>query len=511
MNIITNQKEVHERYAPYLTDESRSEPGNVASIAFPESTDDVVALVKKVATENGTITVSGGRTGIVGGAVPSEGSLLLSLERLTTPFRIGYDAGWFIRCGAGTLLADIRAYLHGMHYDYPDASRTAAGELFFPVNPTEMSASIGGVVANNASGARSFGFGPVRSWVKRITVVLADGTVHSLKRGELCGENGVITFLDRYRIPLADIPLPAVKNTLGYPLRADMDLIDLFIGSEGTLGIITEVDLGLIMCPQIIVGQILFLASFEQVMACVRQLRNHAVATPVAMEYFDRHALDLIREKRAADGAGSAIVALPNDIRYALYLENFCSNDDELGAVYEAYEAVAADLGISLDETWAGFDEQTLEAMRIFRHAVPEMINQRIGQRKARDSRIRKLSTDMAVPLDRFEEMYNEYVQALEAAGIAYVVFGHIGDGNVHVNALPVSGEDVEKAHFLFQQFAHQAVAYGGSVSAEHGIGRLKKKLLCIQYAEASISAMRRVKEVLDPEWIMNPGVLFIR
>jgi D-lactate dehydrogenase (cytochrome) len=140
---------------------------------------------------------------------------------------------------------------------------------------------------------------------------------------------------------------------------------------------------------------------------------------------------------------------------------------------------------------------------------VPETVNDIIGRRKKDIPGLHKIATDAAVPEGRLREFLLAARSVIEKEGVEYVVFGHIGDNHLHINILPNSSEEMEKAEDLFLRISEESVRLGGTVSAEHGIGRLKKHLLRIQFSEDELKAMKAVKDALDPEWVLNPGVMF--
>ena len=177
--------------------------------------------------------------------------------------------------------------------------------------------------------------------------------------------------------------------------------------------------------------------------------------------------------------------------------------------IYARLEEILLDRDIPEDFTWAGFDSSDLEAMKAFRHALPERINSIIGHRKLNIPDLTKVGTDMAVPIGALAEMHDEYRQRLEEAHIEYCIFGHIGNSHLHVNILPRSMDELETAYALYTDFARRAVALGGSVAGEHGIGRLKKKFMDIQYNRQELELMKEVKRFFDPEGTLNPGVLY--
>jgi D-lactate dehydrogenase (cytochrome) len=203
------------------------------------------------------------------------------------------------------------------------------------------------------------------------------------------------------------------------------------------------------------------------------------------------------------------VARLPEDAAAAVYVEIGFKDEPELDAIYDALREAAAHAGLDPAHSWAGFTDKDLEEMKRLRHAVPETVNSIIGQRKARVPELHKVGTDMSVPLDGLPEMMGFYRRLLGAAGLEFVIFGHIGDGHVHVNILPRTAGELEQAEDLYMDFAREAVRLGGSVAAEHGIGRIKRKFLPIQFADEDVAAMRAVKAAFDPAGTLNPGVLF--
>ncbi|MHC4592314.1 MAG: FAD-binding oxidoreductase [Planctomycetota bacterium] len=291
------------------------------------------------------------------------------------------------------------------------------------------------------------------------------------------------------RVP--DLPIPQTKHTGGYYLKSDMDAVDLFIGSEGTLGIVVEAELGLTERPanrlfltQFVPGQE---AAVELVMAC----RHRNNLSPLALECIGPRAMALLRGMGRETPAYLEVARLPDDAAAAVYMEFAFCKEAELDAIYAALKEVLGEVGLDPARSWAGFTQKDMEEMKRLRHAVPETVNAIIGQRRARVAELHKLSTDMAVPVESLRAMMGFYHQRLEESGLEFVVFGHIGDGHVHVNILPKTAAEVEQAEELYMEFAREAVRQGGSVAAEHGIGRIKKEFLPIQFSESDSSANR--------------------
>ncbi len=493
-----------DNHADYLRDESRLS-GTAEFIAFPGTEEDVRAVVASVAESGGSLTVQGARTGIAGGAVP-KGGLVLNLSRLNKIGHCDVESG-LLNVQAGALLTEVRAAAEAQH-------------LFFPPDPTETSASIGGMIATNASGALSFYYGPTRKWVESLRVVLADGSLLVLRRGEsrVAGHAFSVTTEEGQLISgrLPGIRMPRVKSAAGYYVAPEMDLIDLFMGMEGTLGIITEAQLRVIPRPAAVAGLTLFLPSTEAALSYVRLARGEGVAgqaglvtRPVAIEYFNHDTLSLLRRMKQEGKVTGAIPALLARYHTAVYLE--FHGDAEAGveaAAMAAIEAATA-VGGNDEDTWYAASARDLEAQKAFRHAVPESVNLLISERRRGEPGITKLGTDMSVPDAALEEVMALYQDGLAASGLESVIFGHIGNNHVHVNILPRTLAEYDCGKALYQTWAQRVVELGGSVSAEHGIGRLKAALLALMVGAEGMAQMRELKRLFDPGLRLNPGVLF--
>lgn len=466
-----------ETYSDYLHDESRR-TGQAETIAFPRSTDEVREALAIAAQNRWPVTVQGGRTGITGGCVP-DGGLILNLSRMNAIGNVERDR---MTVQPGATLADIRATLKN-------------SGLFFPSDLTETTASIGGMVANNASGARSFHYGSVRNWIQALEVVLPNGETVRLERG-VHKADGLTFQLGSLAGTLPALPHPAVKNAAGYFIRPDMDLVDLFIGAEGTLGIVTEITLNLLPQPETINGLTAFFASEDEALAFVRFLRT---VEPTAIEFFDVHALALLRRMKSENAAFSDLPELDLAFHTALYFE-FES---------EVPEAVVEKAAAALD-CWLAEGKREIETLKNFRHAIPEAVNLLIGERKQTIPELTKLGTDMSVPDSELENVMRIYRDGLADAGLEYVIFGHIGNNHVHVNILPRSMAEYETGKALYRDWARHVVAMGGSVSAEHGIGKIKTEFLELMYGDEGIRKMQQLKQLLDPSGLLNRGNLFL-
>ncbi len=486
-------------FAEYIRDESRRS-GHATAIALPRNEDEIRHALAVARQHGWPVTPQGARTGIAAGAVP-EGGLVLNLSRMT---RIGaVQPDHRVTVEPGVVLTDLQAALHEK-------------SLFFPPDPTERSASLGGMLACNASGALSYLYGPTRRWVRSLRVVLADGDTLHLERGmKASGRHLEVTTGSGRRI-VAELPslaMPAVKSAAGYSIQPDMDLMDLFIGMEGTLGILVQAELQTLPLPACMNALTAFFPDEAGALRFVRFLRDPAGAPlpcpPAAIEFFDARALDLLRQAKAGNPAFAKLPALAPHFHTAIYVE-FHGRDP--AAVEESVMQVAEHLqasGAREDDTWFAGSAREIEAMKDFRHATPEAVNLLIDQRKKQHPALTKLGTDMSVPDAALERVMALYHQGLAGAGLEYVIFGHIGNNHVHVNILPRDMDDYDRGKSLYQEWARAVVAMGGSVSAEHGIGKIKPPLLLLMYGADGIAAMRQLKKVFDPEGRLNPGTLF--
>lgn len=507
-------RDVAREFPDFLRDESRL-LGNADAIAFPETKEEVVDLLLEARDGARSITVQGARTGIVGGAVP-QGGLVVNLSHMRR--FLGLDRRgdhWSVAVEPGVLIAELNAALHsrllpteGWTAACRDELRvfSLAPEQFLPPDPTEKTASVGGAVACNSSGARSFAYGPMRRFVRSLTVALADGQVIALHRGrdrargrsfELAGREG----------SLPSYVLPAVKNAAGYYAVDDMDLVDLFVGSEGTLGIVVEVELDLEPMPPFAWGVTAFLPTEAQALRFVRSVRERPPPDrAAALELFGPSALAILaaHQQNFAGLPGGA-----DSTHCAVYVEYHGQSEDELETRLEAMGGMLEASGGNESRTWIATEPAELLRLQDFRHAVPEAVNRLIDERKRTHPAITKLSTDMAVPDASLEDSFGMYHRGLDRLGGQHVIFGHVGDNHVHVNLLPRDAREYEAGKELCAEWAREVIAMGGSISAEHGVGKLKRDLLRSMYGERGIEEMRAVKHVLDPQGLLGRGNLF--
>lgn len=432
-------------------------------VVAPASPEEMAATLRRAAGLGVAVTPSGAGTGITGGRCP-QGGWLVSTERLR---RLEVARGRAV-AGAGVLLRDLQAA----------AART--GQFYAP-DPTEWTASLGGSIATNASGSRSFLYGSTRRHLLSLTAVFADGAVRTFRRGEP---------LD---FPYQPVRQPATtKNTAGYCLPEHATWVDLLCGSEGTLALIAEAEVSLLPQPGALLSGAVFFPGLDPALAAVDQWRP--VPQLRMLEFMDEASLAILRHDAAAP--------VPEHARACLMIEQQLDGleGDPIDAWLERLAAAGA-----LDESWFGTTAADRERFRAFRHSLPEAVNARVRSRG-----FEKISSDFAVPVARNAEMMDFYRRELESAFPGrYTIYGHIGDAHVHVNILPESAGDAARGRSWMHGAAREAVRLGGTVSAEHGLGKRKRDLLTLMFSPEEIASMRAVKSRLDPQWRLSPGTLF--
>jgi D-lactate dehydrogenase (cytochrome) len=505
----------------HLEDAAHYPGGRAAGIAYPRTEADVSAIV----SAHAAILPIGAQSSLTGGATPYD-DVLLSTSRLNQILEVD---GHRATCEAGVALSALE-----------EAIRQRA-RATYPPRPTFTGAFAGGTVATNAAGAATFKYGSTRNWVDALTVILANGEALDISRGRCVASNQqfvIRTSKGELNVPVPTYQMPAVaKRSAGYFAAPEMDLIDLFIGSEGTLGIITSITLrllspapaialALVMCPSEEIGLRLASALRARSVETWRSGDPHGIDT-CAIEHLDRRSLEVVREENPT---ATLKVAVAANAEMALLIQLELPHGTRTDA---AYEQIASALSPGADGPLVRFcrlvdefglmdstefaapgDERRSGELLAFREAVPAAVNRLVGYAKRTiDARIEKTAADMVVPFHEFAAMMQVYRDGFSARGLDYAVWGHLSDGNVHPNVIPRSYEDVVAGKDAILEFGRVAARLGGCPLAEHGVGRnpVKQALLRELYGEKGIEQMRAVKRALDPEWKLAPGVIFER
>jgi len=487
----------------FLADTSNLSGGHAERVVFPETGEDTAEILAQATRTAAPVTVSGAGTGTVGGRVPF-GGIVLATDKLNHLKSITSHNGVAQAVAeAGVLLGDLQRAVE-------------ARRLLYPPDPTERQCFLGGTVATNASGARTFKYGPTRNYVHRLLLALPEGELLNLSRGEvLADHNGKLC------IPMPsgrkiDIQLPSYqmpqtrKNAAGYFVKPDMDALDLFIGSEGTLGVIVEVEVKLLAKPEALFSGVVFFNLETDLLTFVADARTRSFASRAkaqngkgssgpgidarALEYFDVESLRFLREKYEK---------IPVDAVGAIFFEQETNEATEDLLLHE-WQSLLESHHASVNESWFATDEVDQARLREFRHQLPVLMNEWFSRYQQR-----KVSTDMAVGDAEFPTLLRSYQQSLRSTDLRYTIFGHIGDNHVHLNILPRNDSEAVKARDLYLAFVRQAIAAGGTISAEHGIGKLKRPYLAMLYGEKHLREMAALKRAFDPAGILGRGNIF--
>ncbi|MBE9574354.1 MAG: FAD-binding oxidoreductase [Proteobacteria bacterium] len=520
---IEGYGEIARNYSSYLCDESKLAHQGAEYLFFPTTEGDLSAIFQEMAKRGVKITISGARTGLVGGAVPYGGAIV-SLEKFDKILGLRYDnrlKEWLVKAECGVAIRDLNNW--AMKKVFPGLSEGGSAETkaflerykesettyFYPPDPTEMGAALGGTVSTNASGARTYRYGATRNWVRCIRVMLASGEVLEIPRGKyFATPAGEFTIIDsKANETLVKIPkytMPPTKNAAGIFSAPNMDLIDLFIGSEGIFGAITEVEVALQKWHNPI-SIVQFLPSDDKAIDFVIALRKEKSIRPEFIEVYSSHALDLLRNKQKEDPKVVGMPPIPDHAKSAVFFDlkfDPESKDND----YSKLEEISYRCESTLARSWAGYERRDLERFKNFRHVLPETVNSIIAERKKKIPELYKLGTDLAVPDQALEKIWAFYKSTLEEAGLEWVAFGHIGNNHIHINIIPRSLEEMQTGLSIYREFAKKAVSLGGTISAEHGIGKIKKEFFSIMFSDKELKEMKAVKIVLDPGLMLNPG-----
>jgi D-lactate dehydrogenase (cytochrome) len=472
--------------AGFLEDTSNLKNGWTPGVFFPETPEEVATLLREARANRRRYTVAGNGTGTTGARIPF-GDYVIAMQKLD---RIGEveptgDGRALLRVQGGALLQEVQA-------------KASAAGWFYPPDPTEKTCFIGSTISNNSTGSRSLKYGPTRNHVQALKIALPEGDLLEIERGQHVADADDRFTLDlpiagRVTFRLPDYTMPKTsKHNAGYWSKPGMDLIDLFIGSEGTLGVILEATLLLRPAPERVIACLAWFGSEEKLLGFVDEARaGKGGVSPRALELFDRRALEFLRQ---------SYPDIPADTSGAIYFEEETAAERE-EACLEAWLELMERCGSLVDQSWAALDAEGLQKLLDFRHQLPVLVNEWLSRQ--RES---KVSTDMALPDERFADLFRLYRDACEREGFTYIIFGHIGNAHLHLNILPRNHEEFLRAKTLYRQLVANVLAMGGTLSAEHGIGKLKSEYLVQMFGATGIMEMVRVKKALDPYLVLNIG-----
>ena len=442
-NVLTGLEAVRD----YLRDETApavlpKAPEDVV-VVRPGSTEEVAAVLRLANEHRIPVFPRGGGTGLVGGAVPTEPGIVLSLERMNRVLEVDVD-NMMITVEAGVSLRQLE-----------EAAEEAG--LFFPPHPGDETATVGGMIACNAGGARAVKYGVMRSYVVGLEVVLPIGDVLELG-GKL------------------------LKNVAGY------DLMHLFIGSEGTLGVITKAVLRLFPKPKAMLSLVLAYESAHDAVRTVPEILRSG-ARPLAIEFMGR---DVAEKSASLQGLRWRL----GKGRFYLYIILEGDSLEELYGVAARIDEIGRSKGAL--ETFVAMDRKDQEELLAIRSKIYSAL-----KRYTLDI------LDIAVPPARIAEFVDKALELAERYGVEFLpIYGHAGDGNLHpqIVSRELGGLDPDKLDEFREELYRLAISMGGTITAEHGIGSIRLGPFAKYCDKKLVELMRAIKKVFDPNGIMNPG-----
>jgi glycolate oxidase len=453
---LSTLPETLERYSRDETSHIEAMP---EAVVFAEETGDVASLLKYCSKQQIPVTPRGTGTGVSGGALPIEGGVLLALERMNRILEIDVENRMAV-VQPGVITGELHQAVEAEGLFYPPDPASLESCLFYPPDPASLeSCSIGGNVIEGAGGPRAVKYGTTRDYVVGLEVVLPTGEVLRLG-GKLR------------------------KNVTGY------NLIGLIIGSEGTLGVVTEITLRLLPLPPVRIDLLVPFETFGQAAHTINEVLKTGIV-PTVIEFMERRALEIVEayldSKLPVPGAGA-------------YLMIGLDGQDKQ-SVERDYEKVGE---VCLDNG----------AVDVFVAETSDMKQRLWKTRRSLHDALQALSPEMeredvVVPVARIEDLLKGVNEIRRNVKVEIVAFGHAGDGNVHVNVL--RGEldeetwNAERKRVLDELFT-LVISLGGTLSGEHGIGLVKKEFMPLVISEAELELYRRLKQAFDPAGILNPG-----
>ncbi|HWQ79242.1 MAG TPA: FAD-binding oxidoreductase [Anaerovoracaceae bacterium] len=465
-------RNLDDQYEDYLSDESKMK-GFASSISFPKTKEEVAEIVRRMRGDTVSITVQGGKTGICGAGVPFGGHIM-NLSRMTKAEALRKtEDGYTLKVQAGLPLSELRKMLSAKRFNTAGWDRESLAVLdafqkdaayFWPPDPTETSAAIGGMIGTNAQSITDFRYGRIKEYIDEIELVDSSG--------------GIFTTRD----------------------------LDLYLGSEGMYGIFVGAALRLVRKPLKMWGICFFFEEEARLLHFAEQalkIPKQGSSSIAAVEYIGRQALNYIRKLGQVSSKLQELPDIGKKYKGIAYVELHGDSEAEIMVLVEQLAA-----GLTMEEqksSWVLFGESGIGKIKLLRHSVPESVNMAIKQRAMKDSRITKLSTDLTTR-NRLTEDVLRYQRDADSEHLEAVIFGHVPENRLHVNIIPNTYEEYERGKRLIETWYRRALESGGTVFREHGVGKVKKLFFRDIIGEDAQKRILENKKTLDPQNLLNPG-----
>ena len=462
-----------ETYHEYLKDESKMR-GAADSISFPESEAEIGKILQVMRENQMPVTIQGGKTGVVGSAVPLRGHIMnLSHMNQVKSFFFGEEGEAYLKVEPGVTLNELRKAI----------DRLATPKAFFwPPDPSESTATVGGIASTDAEGICFHLYGRSATYISGIRVMNAEGSIRDLEKGQ-----GAIVFNGESK-----------------------DLLDLYLGGEGMYGVITELTLRLMPKPREIWGIGFFFEDREDGMSFSDQLKSTSFevqgANIAAIEYLDRtiiHALEMHKNNM------TKLKYIPDvapHFAVMVYVEIHGDQEEAIEEIAEALMMIGSSCNGDPDKTWAFSGAPEIDKMRNFLYAAAETAILHIEKVRSEDPRITKLGIDISLNGVGLKTWLSRIEKTLQKENLKAVYLGHMGSCRLHIDILPGSYGEFVKARVLFERWAERFPASLGKAVTSYGIGKLKKSILLKTVSKAHIEELQQLKKQLDKHNLWNPG-----
>jgi len=435
--------------------------GKFKGLFRPDSEAEVIDMAQDCVARKLPLTAQGLRSSLTGAAICDAGAAL-SLERMNRLIHIDVKRKFAV-IEPGIILSDFKK------------SVAEAGLMYAPDPTSAGECTLGGNVATNASGSRSLKYGATINWVRGLRIVDGRGRALEVKNGisgKMCAGYGAL-----YR-----------------PTQ-------LFVGSEGTLGVVTRIEVALTDLPANVFVGIVFFKDLKNAIDFTIEAIHEPAYKPASMEFLDRACLDIIRSKTKG-------ISIPADACAMIYFEQEYQDDREKDRWLNRWFPLIEKHTTFSDDTQIADSPKEKKNLYDLRHHIPSKTNEE--SIKAVKTGGCKISTDWAVPPNRLHDLFHYFDEIRGPLGDMTVIrFGHLGSGHPHFNFIARTRDEKIIASEIDDLMARKAVALGGCVSAEHGIGKMKRRQLPLQYPQPIIRAMKALKKEFDPSGIMAPGNIF--
>lgn len=443
--------------------------GNPDAVYRLRDTQDIQELFKFAFAERIPLTFAGSQTSLTGSSV-AESGILFSTEQQQKILELHKEQGssW-VKCEPGKNLFELKQTLK-------------EEGLFYPPDPTsQKDASLGGTIATNATGEDSYFFGSTRLFVRSLELILPNGSILNLERRNKSRLN-------------------KNKNLGGYDYLGEE--LDYFIGSEGTLGFISKITLDLLDQEPEYFSALVFFPKNELLFRCLSALHHSEKLSARCIELIDHYSLKLWTEKKS-------LFEIPQEACSALYIKIFHekSREEKIQALFDLLLEVHQGGKNLVDACLFIDDENKKSTLRDLRHLIPATINEK--SRRYLSEGGGKLGTDWWVPIEKIADAHKQAVQESEDLGLEFCSFGHIGNGHPHFDYVAKNALEKQKAYEMIERQCVRAVQWGGGVAGEHGIGKVKRQLLKIQYTQDQIQKMLKIKHHYDSHGLFGRGNLF--